>query len=165
MKFNVQKDPDSHYLEIINLRHPRDDRSAKFIFNNENNTICEILKFSLPHRLDSSPFLYRIHLLIYQHLTKGFDLIYRSWFIGNYINSDGSMYLSTSIDPLFLVLPYLFEVIYNDSKAEENQKLFIIYRILNILNKSNKFSLLIQISGNRILSLQFLTLNFFLCII
>lgn len=82
MKFNVQKDPDSHYLEIINLRHPRDDRSAKFIFNNENNTICEILKFSLPHR---------------------------SWFIGNYINSDGSMYLSTSIDPLFLVLPYLFE--------------------------------------------------------
>lgn len=64
IKFNVQKDPNLHYLEIINLRHPRYNRSAKFIFNNENNTICEILKFSLPHRLDLYSFSYRMHLLI-----------------------------------------------------------------------------------------------------
>uniref|UniRef100_A0A0B7A3N9 Ribonuclease H2 subunit B n=1 Tax=Arion vulgaris TaxID=1028688 RepID=A0A0B7A3N9_9EUPU len=32
---------------------------------------------------------------------------YRSWFIGNAVHSDGRMYMTSLLDPLFLVLPYL----------------------------------------------------------
>jgi len=35
---------------------------------------------------------------------------YRSWFIGNSVHSDGKIYMSTPVDPLFLVLPYLIGV-------------------------------------------------------
>jgi ribonuclease H2 subunit B len=32
---------------------------------------------------------------------------YRSWFLGDSVISDGGLYLSTPVDPLFLALPIL----------------------------------------------------------
>lgn len=40
-----------------------------------------------------------------------FDENRRSWFIDDNVKSDGKMHLSTPIDPIFLVLPYLRKVI------------------------------------------------------
>lgn len=40
-----------------------------------------------------------------------FDENKRSWFIDDNVKSDGKMHLSTPIDPIFLVLPYLRKVI------------------------------------------------------
>lgn len=36
--------------------------------------------------------------------------LFRSWFIGNTVQSDGKIFLSTNIDPLFLALPYIYQV-------------------------------------------------------
>ncbi|XP_065211198.1 ribonuclease H2 subunit B [Planococcus citri] len=69
-------------LEILTLSHPRERRKSLYILNPNDNSVQEILKFSPP---------------------------YRSWFIGNTIESDGKIYLSSNIDPLFLILPYVFE--------------------------------------------------------
>lgn len=35
---------------------------------------------------------------------------FRSWFIGNSVSSEGTILLSTKIDPLFLILPLLQQV-------------------------------------------------------
>lgn len=40
-----------------------------------------------------------------------FDENKRSWFIDDNVKSDGKLHLSTPIDPIFLVLPYLRKVI------------------------------------------------------
>lgn len=43
-------------------------------------------------------------------LTNVLKLYFRSWFIEDTVKSEGKMYLSTPIDPIFLVLPYLRKV-------------------------------------------------------
>ncbi|XP_011882276.1 PREDICTED: ribonuclease H2 subunit B [Vollenhovia emeryi] len=66
--------------EIVKLRHPASDKSAVFVFSPGNLTVREVLIF---------------------------DEKRRSWFIDNNVKSDGKLYLSTPIDPIFLALPYL----------------------------------------------------------
>lgn len=66
--------------DIVTLRHPNTGESAVFLFSPANNSVQEVLTFS-----DGK----------------------RSWFIDESIKSDGKMHLSTPIDPIFLVLPYL----------------------------------------------------------
>lgn len=39
-----------------------------------------------------------------------FDENKRSWFIDDNVKSDGKLHLSTPIDPIFLILPYLRKV-------------------------------------------------------
>ncbi|XP_026482668.1 ribonuclease H2 subunit B-like isoform X2 [Ctenocephalides felis] len=39
----------------------------------------------------------------------------RSWFINDTVASNGNLYLSTPIDPLFLILPYLYESCLNQA--------------------------------------------------
>jgi len=70
--------------EIVKLRHPASDKSAIFVFGAGNLTVQEILIF---------------------------DEKKRSWFIDDNVKSDGKLYLSTPIDPIFLALPYLRKVI------------------------------------------------------
>lgn len=66
--------------EIVKLRHPASNKPTIFVFSPGNLTVQEVLIF---------------------------DETKRSWFIDNNVKSDGKLYLSTSIDPIFLVLPYL----------------------------------------------------------
>lgn len=66
--------------DIVTLRHPNTGDSAIFLFSPANNSVQEVLTFN-----DGK----------------------RSWFIDDTVKSDGKMQLSTPIDPIFLVLPYL----------------------------------------------------------
>ncbi|XP_012539220.1 ribonuclease H2 subunit B [Monomorium pharaonis] len=66
--------------EIVKLRHPASDKPTIFVFGPGNLTVQEVLIF---------------------------DEKKRSWFIDDNVKSDGKLYLSTPIDPIFLALPYL----------------------------------------------------------
>ena len=66
--------------DVIKLRHPATNQAAMFVFSPGNFTVQEVLTF---------------------------DENKRSWFIDDNVKSDGKMHLSTPIDPIFLVLPYL----------------------------------------------------------
>lgn len=93
-----KRPPELHYLwkcisentldsggqsEIVKLRHPASDKPTVFVFGPGNLTVQEVLIF---------------------------DEKKRSWFIDNNVKSDGKLYLSTPIDPIFLALPYLRKV-------------------------------------------------------
>ncbi|RLU14754.1 hypothetical protein DMN91_012641 [Ooceraea biroi] len=71
---------DEDQSEIVRLRHPASNKPAMFVFGSADRTVQEILIF---------------------------DEKKRSWFINDSVKSDGKLYLSTPIDPIFLVLPYL----------------------------------------------------------
>ncbi|XP_076244400.1 ribonuclease H2 subunit B [Calliopsis andreniformis] len=66
--------------DVIKLRHPASNQAAMFVFSPGNATVQEVLTF---------------------------DENKRSWFIDDNVKSDGKMHLSTPIDPIFLILPYL----------------------------------------------------------
>ncbi|XP_066254414.1 ribonuclease H2 subunit B [Euwallacea similis] len=66
--------------DIVTLRHPNTGESAVFLFSPANNSVQEVLTFNEAKR---------------------------SWFIDETVKSDGKLHLSTPIDPIFLVLPYL----------------------------------------------------------
>ncbi|CAG9839716.1 unnamed protein product [Diabrotica balteata] len=66
--------------DIVTLRHPNTGESAVFLFSPANNSVQEVLTYNEGKR---------------------------SWFIDETVKSDGKMHLSTPIDPIFLVLPYL----------------------------------------------------------
>ncbi|KAH1024425.1 hypothetical protein HUJ05_003910 [Dendroctonus ponderosae] len=66
--------------DIVTLRHPNTGESAVFLFSPVNNSVQEVLTLNEAKR---------------------------SWFIDESVKSDGKLQLSTPIDPIFLVLPYL----------------------------------------------------------
>ncbi|KAK0078998.1 hypothetical protein PV325_001865 [Microctonus aethiopoides] len=66
--------------DVVKLRHPATNQPAMFVFSPGDLTVQEVLTF---------------------------DENKRSWFIDDNVKSDGKMHLSTPIDPIFLVLPYL----------------------------------------------------------
>jgi len=67
-------------VKIIKLRHPKTDKGAAFLVNPSNNKIFELFSFEEEHR---------------------------SWFIGSKVVSDGRIFLTTPVNPVFLALPYL----------------------------------------------------------
>ncbi|XP_043275429.1 ribonuclease H2 subunit B [Venturia canescens] len=71
---------ESNPPDIVKLRHPASNQPAMFVFSPGDLTVQEVLTF---------------------------DENKRSWFIDDNVKSDGKMHLSTPIDPIFLVLPYL----------------------------------------------------------
>jgi len=77
-------DKDGDQPEIVKLRHPASNKPAMFVFGFGNCTIQEVLIFEEKKR---------------------------SWFIDDNVKSDGKLYLSTPIDPIFLILPYLRKVL------------------------------------------------------
>ncbi|XP_063224613.1 ribonuclease H2 subunit B [Bacillus rossius redtenbacheri] len=66
--------------DVVQLRHPQTGQPAMFLFSPGDGMVQEVLTFSENRR---------------------------SWFIEETVKSDGKMHLSTPIDPIFLVLPYL----------------------------------------------------------
>ncbi|XP_078613682.1 ribonuclease H2 subunit B-like [Branchiostoma floridae x Branchiostoma japonicum] len=65
---------------FVKLLHPKTEKSAMFLFTKENQQVLEVLAFQEE---------------------------FRSWFIGESVQQDGSLHMVTPVDPLFLVLPYL----------------------------------------------------------
>ncbi|CAG9772019.1 unnamed protein product [Ceutorhynchus assimilis] len=82
--------------DIVTLRHPNTGESAVFLFSPANNSVQEVLTLNEAKR---------------------------SWFIDESVKSDGKMKLSTPIDPIFLVLPYLRK--YCTTYAQPLQQLLI----------------------------------------
>lgn len=66
--------------DIVQLRHPQSGNPAMFLFSPGDGMVQEVLTFSENRR---------------------------SWFIEDTVKSDGKMHLSTPIDPIILILPYL----------------------------------------------------------
>ncbi|XP_015175436.1 PREDICTED: ribonuclease H2 subunit B [Polistes dominula] len=80
MKGDSLEGKDGNLPNVVKLRHPASSQPAMFVFSPGDLTIQEVLAF---------------------------DENKRSWFIDDNVKSDGKMHLSTPIDPIFLVLPYL----------------------------------------------------------
>nr|SVE74961.1 EOG090X017X [Daphnia dolichocephala] len=69
-------------IVVVNLRNPKTELATLYAFSHNNTKIYEINQFDEPKR---------------------------SWFLDNSVQSNGSFFLTTSIDPLFLILPYLYK--------------------------------------------------------
>ncbi|PBC28121.1 ribonuclease H2 subunit B [Apis cerana] len=80
MKGDNLSNTDGGVPDVIKLRHPATNQPAMFVFSPGNVTVQEVLTF---------------------------DENKRSWFIDDNVKSDGKLHLSTPIDPIFLILPYL----------------------------------------------------------
>ncbi|GAB1863531.1 Ribonuclease H2 subunit B [Camponotus japonicus] len=80
MKGNSLDSSNVAQSEAVKLRHPASNKPTVFVFSPGNITVQEVLIF---------------------------DENKRSWFIDDNVKSDGKLHLSTPIDPIFLVLPYL----------------------------------------------------------
>lgn len=65
---------------ICKLRHPKSGSCALYMFTHENEKILELVKF---------------------------EELRRSWLIGETVQKDGSLYIVSSVDAVFLILPYL----------------------------------------------------------
>ncbi|XP_035731914.1 ribonuclease H2 subunit B-like [Vespa mandarinia] len=80
MKGDGLEGKDGNLPNVVKLRHPASNQPAMFVFSPGDLMVQEVLAF---------------------------DENRRSWFIDDNVKSDGKMHLSTPIDPIFLVLPYL----------------------------------------------------------
>jgi len=79
------------------LRHPKSDEVAMYLFSADCQCVYEMLKFQEEHR---------------------------SWLIGETIQQDGSVYLPTKADPLYIALPYLMKM------TEQNDKFQLLDQII-----------------------------------
>ncbi|KAJ8922920.1 hypothetical protein NQ315_001463 [Exocentrus adspersus] len=77
---DVKESESSGSLDIVTLRQPNTDKAAKFLFSSTDDSVQEILTFTEEKR---------------------------SWLIDDTVKSNGQLHLSTPVDPIFLVLPYL----------------------------------------------------------
>ncbi|GJQ82803.1 hypothetical protein Trydic_g13505 [Trypoxylus dichotomus] len=73
-------DESASQSDIVTLRHPSTGEAAIFLFTEGNKSVHEVLTYSEDKR---------------------------SWFIDGTVKSDGKFKISTPIDPIFLMLPYL----------------------------------------------------------
>ncbi|KAK3862778.1 hypothetical protein Pcinc_031388 [Petrolisthes cinctipes] len=67
-------------LQVIKLRHPCTDTSAMYMFDKDKAKLYEFYAFDEGHR---------------------------SWFLGETVQCDGKLYVTTPVDVTYLVLPYL----------------------------------------------------------
>ncbi|KAL4219811.1 Ribonuclease H2 subunit B [Mactra antiquata] len=79
----IKYDPngDSQFL-VCGLKHPRTGKKCLYLFNTGSMKIYEITQFKEE---------------------------FRSWLIDETVQNDSSIYITTPIDPVFLVLPYLIK--------------------------------------------------------
>ncbi|XP_071085556.1 ribonuclease H2 subunit B-like [Haliotis cracherodii] len=67
---------------MCKLRHPKSDSGCLFLFANGGQDVYEAIQYKEE---------------------------FRSWFIGDTVQHDGGMLMLTTVDPLFLVMPYLLK--------------------------------------------------------
>lgn len=82
LKDGILKKHDSTEPGFSTLRHPKSEELCMFLFPADNSCVYEILKFEEDHR---------------------------SWFIGETVQKDGSLFIPTVVDPVFLALPYIIK--------------------------------------------------------
>ncbi|KAK6633233.1 hypothetical protein RUM44_003834 [Polyplax serrata] len=70
---------DNDKTDIVHLRHPRSGLPSMYLFTCNDSLIYEVFAFSEN----------------------------RSWFVNDSVRENGKLYVSTPLDPLFLILPYL----------------------------------------------------------
>ncbi|KAI8498846.1 Ribonuclease H2 subunit B [Branchiostoma belcheri] len=75
-----KQDGDEDRPTFVKLLHPKTEKGAMFLFSKDNQQVLEVLAFQEE---------------------------FRSWFVGESVQQDGSLHMVTPVDPLFLVLPYL----------------------------------------------------------
>ncbi|XP_069980555.1 ribonuclease H2 subunit B isoform X1 [Penaeus vannamei] len=84
-------------IQVIKLKHPRTLNSAMFIYDKKGKQLFELVAF---------------------------DEEYRSWLIGETVQSDGKLYITTPVDVSYLILPYLMQSTKNvplDHLLEDDQ--------------------------------------------
>jgi hypothetical protein len=96
--------------DMVKLRHPASNQAAMFVFSPGDLTIQEVMTF---------------------------DENKRSWFIDDNVRSDGKMHLSTPIDPIFLVLPYIRKVSLSLLSKSPLPSYFLIIFLLNFSVSAN----------------------------
>uniref|UniRef100_A0A8D8V8L8 Ribonuclease H2 subunit B n=1 Tax=Cacopsylla melanoneura TaxID=428564 RepID=A0A8D8V8L8_9HEMI len=79
-KDNVLNNSGDTTPNIMKLRHPHSNQAALFLVNADHTRIQEIVTFNEENR---------------------------SWFIDENVRSDGKLHLATTVNPLYLALPYL----------------------------------------------------------
>ena len=72
-------------MKIIGLRHPRTGRVVPFLSQGDGDDV-QIFEIQIMRAAEDK---------------------HSSWFLGDQVQEDGSLYMCSKIDPLFLVLPYL----------------------------------------------------------
>ncbi|GAB0088359.1 hypothetical protein DMENIID0001_027630 [Sergentomyia squamirostris] len=78
----VREEIAGDYLDVITMKNPSSLKASNYIVSSDGKHIRELMQFCQPHR---------------------------SWFIDQSIQADGNVYMTTQIDPIFLILPYLVE--------------------------------------------------------
>ncbi|XP_065177931.1 ribonuclease H2 subunit B-like isoform X1 [Sycon ciliatum] len=91
------KSTDEESAAFHTLPHPKSGDATLYLFSPDCKTVCELMKFQ------NEP---------------------RSWFIGETVQKDGSLFVMTPIDPLFLMLPFLV------TAAEESTRFSLPDQIL-----------------------------------
>jgi len=74
------KDGAEGSMKMLKLKHPRTGGPSLYLINTASNALYEIMEFKEEHR---------------------------TWFIGERIVEDGTLMVSTPVDPTFIILPYL----------------------------------------------------------
>ncbi|XP_076060496.1 ribonuclease H2 subunit B [Oratosquilla oratoria] len=72
--------------QVIKLRHPRTQMGASYLIDSDSTKLLELISFQETNR---------------------------SWFIGENVQSDGRLFLTTPVDVTFLILPYLMKATQN----------------------------------------------------
>ncbi|KAJ8669298.1 hypothetical protein QAD02_000557 [Eretmocerus hayati] len=80
MKEGSLHSKDDAHPVLVKLRHPATNRASMYAFSPGDTDVQEVIAFK-----DDK----------------------RSWFVDDTVRSNGKMYFSTPVDPLFLILPYL----------------------------------------------------------
>ncbi|RUS21437.1 ribonuclease H2, subunit B [Endogone sp. FLAS-F59071] len=88
----------------------------------EGNTKEDTLLVRMPHPRTGFPARYMIQDGIIMEIQKIDPIDKRSWFIGNSVQEDGSLYFMTPIDPLFIAIPMLDHV---RKKTSESSGVFL----------------------------------------
>lgn len=81
------------------LRHPKTDQPSLYLFTEGDSKVAEVLQFKEE---------------------------FRSWFIGETVHKDGSLVVSTPVDVVFLILPYLMKV-----HEEKDNKFMLLEQLVH----------------------------------
>jgi len=102
-------------IQILRLPHPKTGDTAMYLLNENSNRLFEILSFSEDNR---------------------------AWFVGELVVADGSLLLSTPIDPTFLVLPYLIKAERNMPLADvlDDDKFPHLYKVASVCKTMNNIA-------------------------
>ena len=93
-------------FSVVRLRNPRTLCGSLYAFTPKDSGVFEVNQFSEDKRLLKN-FQMHTHTEIRIITSNYYFFNHRSWFLDNSVQSDGTLYLTTRVDPLFLILPFI----------------------------------------------------------